>query len=551
MYARDVHDRISGISAADLAQRLVERSTRRLAQERVVDGTPSQWPLPQRVSALLWDAKYAGGAPPRTALLRGDAVEVASCMRDETLSCVTLSDDVRFRFARSRRRRLTGILSSTSASSLLRISRVDVTHFYWMDECAPTVTHGEGAVLQKCIVQWAVNAFARNPLLRNISLQTIEAVFPALLAFSRGEREDLLKQAAELLGQGTLIWYGSAMIKQFHESAASLTFSLLTSREARNSAALLFALATAHDAMGTRCSDATRAVRFLSEVYGLQTVASSPALTAAMLLTLQATAPVYVCPDVKKKPLRRHLLESYLFPLSCADAATLHSILHTVPFSSQERCRDLARRVRSAAAAVLTTAPQSTLITSRRTHAHDDDINAFFAANQALEIQRDTLVSHSRSDAPPSLPTLSAVDRGAAARARLLESAPKWWELRAKAGSGDVAGDETELKIHLKAAAAALRESHGSDHALLAAIHRTRKRQRHKEQLTSQTVEAALEGASIRLKRRVFLQLVDIMALNADDEEREAKALQYLEQHHIAETQICDFIALLSSKPKM
>ncbi|KAG5468088.1 hypothetical protein LSCM4_01177 [Leishmania orientalis] len=551
MYARDVHDRISGISAADLAQRLVERSTRRLAQESVVAGTPSQWPPPQHVSALLWDAKYAGGAPPRTALLRGDAVEVASCMPDETLSCVALSDDVRFRFARSRRRRLTGILSSTAASSLLRISHVDVTHFYWMDECAPTVTHGEGAVLQKCIVQWAVNAFARNPLLRNISLQTIEAVFPALLAFSRREREDLLEQAAELLGQGTLIWYGSAMIKQFHESAASLTLSLLTSREARNSAALLFALATAHDVMGTRFSDATRAVRFLSEVYGLQTVASSPALTTALLLTLRATAPAYACPGVGKKPHQHHLLEPYLFPLSCADAATLHSILHSASISSHEHYRDLLRRVRSAAAAVLTTAPQSTLIATRRTHAHEDDINAFFAANQALEIQRDTLVAHSRSDVPPSLSKLTAAYSGTAARARLLESAPKWWELQAKAGSSDVAGGETELKIHLKAASAALRESHGSDHALLAAIHRSRKRQRHKEQLTSQAVEAALEGASIRLKRRVFLQLVDIMALNADDEERGAKTRQYLEQHHIAETQICDFIALLSSKHKM
>ncbi|KAG5468493.1 hypothetical protein LSCM1_02473 [Leishmania martiniquensis] len=551
MYARAVNDHISGISAADLAQRLVETSTRRLAQASVVPDTLPQRPLPSCVSALLWDAKCSGAGPPRTALLCGDVVDVTSSSLDQTLSCVVLSENVRFRFARSRHRRLTSVLSSAAASSSFRFGRVDVTHFYWMDECAPTVAHAEWSapwtVLQKRIAEWAVHAFTRNPLLRNISLQTIESVFPALLAFSSHEREDLLKQAAELLGQGTLIWYGSAMIKQFRESATSLRLSLLTPREARGSAALLFALATAQEVVGTQRTEVAWAVRFLSEEYGLRRVASSPALTTALLLALRATAPVYTNTCVRKERRQYHLLQPYLFPLSCTDMATLQSILPSTQFSSQGHYREFVQRLRDVAAAVLTTAPPSFHIPALRSLAHKDDVDAFFCANCVLQIHRDTLVAQSCGGVPSSLTTLAAAEPSAAARAQLLETAPKWWELQTKRTISGVARDETALQINVKASAAALREFHGSDHPLLAAIHRTRKRQRQSEQLTSQTMETALEGASIRLKRRTFLQLVDILALSADDEDRNGKARRYLEQHHVGETQIRAFIKLLSS----
>ncbi|CAG9582349.1 conserved hypothetical protein [Leishmania major strain Friedlin] len=554
MYTRDVSDRISGISAADLAQRLVEVSARNTARDGALSPSVCQRPLPHCVSALLWDAKCAGAAPPRTALLRGDVVDMTSSVSDATLSCVALSDDVRFRFARSRHRRLTGILSSTAAPLPPRMCRVDVTHFYWMDECAPGLTYDDqsvlSTVLQKRIVQWAVSAFARNPLLRNISLQALEAVFPALLAFSPREREELLKHAAELLGQGTLIWYGQAMIKQFHESAASLALSLLTSSEERCSAALLFALATAQEVMGARRDDAAQALRFLLEVYGVRGVALSPALTTAALLVSRATVPLCTRRCLGAGSRQHHLLQPYLFPLSCAHVETLPWIPHNTHTSSPEHLRELVRRAREAAAAVLATAAPCTATTAQKRHAHEDDVNAFFSANHALEIHRDTLVTHASGDVPSSLPALKAADSGAAARSRLLEAAPKWWEQEAKASNSDTAREETELKLHVKAAAAELREPHGSDHALLAVIHRTRKRQRNREQPTAQTVEAALEGAAIRLKRRAFLQLVDIFALNAHTEDRDGKARQYLEQHHVAEAQIRDFTTLLSSTRK-
>ncbi|CBZ30558.1 conserved hypothetical protein [Leishmania mexicana MHOM/GT/2001/U1103] len=554
MYTRDVSDRISGISAADLAQRLVEVSSRSNAQDSAFTKNFFQRPLPPCVSALLWDARFAGAGPPRTALLRGDVVDITSSVSDGSLSCVALSDDVRLRFARSRRRRLTGILSSTAASLPLRMNRVDVTHFYWMDECASGVSYADepvlSRVLQKRIVQWAVGTFARNPMLRNISLQALEAVFPALLAFSPREREELLKQAAEFLGQGTLIWYGGAIIKQFQESAASLSLSLLTSSEERCSAALLFALATAQEVMGARRADAAQALRFLLEVYGVSSVALSQALTTATLLVSRATVPLCTrrCLGAASRP--HNLLQPYLFPLSCADVETLPWILHSTHTSSLEQHEELVRCAREAAAAVLATAAPFTATAAQRRHAHEDDVNAFFSTNHTLQIRRDTLVSHCGSDVPSSLPELTAADSGAVARSRLLEAAPKWWEREANGHNSNVVRDETELKINVKAAAAALREPHGGDHALLAVIHRTRKRQRNREQLTAQTVEAALEGASIRLKRRAFLQLVDILALNSHGEDRDEKARQYLEQHHVADAQIHDFTTLLSSTRK-
>ncbi|CAJ1008037.1 hypothetical protein Q4I28_003350 [Leishmania naiffi] len=555
MYTHDVQDRISGISAADLAQRLVEVSSRRAAQSSAFTETFSQRSLPHWVSGLLWDAKCAGAAPPRTALLCGDIVEMTSCVSDATLSCVTLSEDVRFRFARSRRRRLTGILSSTAASVSLRMSRVNVTHFYWMDECAPRVSYGEHSTLltalQKRLAQWAVRTFARNALLRNISLQTFEAVFPALMAFPPCEREELLQQAAELLGQGTLLWYGGAVIKQFHESAASLTLPLLTSSEERCSAALMFALATAQEVMGARSSDGARAVRFLIEEYGVRGVASSPALTTATLLTSRATVPLYTSPGVGRGPRQHNVLQPYLFPLSCADVEALPWTQQSADTSSPGHYRELLRRVRNTAAVVLTTAAPFTAAATQGRQAHEDDINAFFSANEALQIHRDTLATHSSSDVPTLLPTFAVHDSGAAARLRLLEAAPKWWEQGAKANNSHVVRDETALTINVKTAAAALRKPHRGDHGLLAAIHRTRKRQRHHKQLTSQTVEASLVGASIRLKRRTFLEFVDILALNTDDEDLEEKARQYLEQQHVAETQIRKFTKFLSSMHRM
>ncbi|GET92516.1 hypothetical protein, conserved [Leishmania tarentolae] len=555
MYTCNVSDRISGITAADLAQRLVEVSARNTLQDGAFAKSFSQRPLPHCSSALVWDAKFAGAVPPRTALLPGDMVEMTSSVPDATLSCVALSDDVRFRFARSRRRRLTGILSARAASLSLRMSRVDVTHFYWMDECAPGVSYVDESVLlsvlQKRIVQWAVQAFARNALLRNISLQTLQGVFPALLAFSPREREEVLKQAAELLGQGTLIWYGGAMIKQFHESAVSLTLSLLTPREERCSAALLFALATGQEIMGGQRADAAQAVRFLLEVYGVRSLAISPALTSATLLVSRVTVPLCTSGFSGAGSRQQNLLQPYLFLLSCTDAETLSWILQSIDSSSPEGYRELLRRAREAASALLATAAPSTAAAVQRHHAPEDDINAFFSANCALQIRRDTLVAHSSSDVPSSLHALTEADSGAAARLRLLEAAPKWWEHEATANNSDVARDETELKINVKAAAAALRHPHGGDHALLAVIHRTRKRPRNHEKLTAQTVEAALEGASIRLRRRAFLQLVDIFALNVDSEGRDGKARQCLRQHHVAEAQIHDFMTLLSSTSKV
>ncbi|KAG5494177.1 hypothetical protein JKF63_02012 [Porcisia hertigi] len=550
MYTHDVSDRFTGLSASDLAQRLVELSSRGTAQGGTAPETPSQPPLPRCVSALLWDAKSAGAAPPRTALLRGDEVELISRAPDATLSCITLSENVRFRFALSRRRHLSGILSSTAALSF-RMSTVDATHFYWMDECAPKIVYGDASVLsrvlQKRIAQWVVSAFTRNPLLRNISLQTLEAVFPALLVFSPREREEFLSQAAELLGQGMLIWYGGAVIKQFHDSAVLPSFALLTPNEERCVAAWLFALATAREILGDRRDDAARALRALVEVYGTHNLSTSPALTTAVLLVSRAIEPLYTPCCAGGGPPQRGLHQPYLFALSRVNAEVLQWILPNKEPSSPDKYRELVQRLRDAVGAVLVTAAPSLASTAPKRQIHEEDVNAFFSANRAVEIDQVTLIAHCVSDAPSSLPTFAEAVSGTEARLRLLEAAPKWWENEAKAKNGDMARGETELRINMKAAAAALSDLHAADHAILSVIHRTRKRQRTHQRHTSQAVEGALETASIQLKRKSVRRLVDILALSAEDEDFSGKAWKFLEHLHVPEAKIDHFATLLST----
>ncbi|KAK7199315.1 hypothetical protein NESM_000903800 [Novymonas esmeraldas] len=561
MFTHDRSDRVSGISAADLGQRLVELTSRGASSTRPSHGACCLLPLLQHdVDAIVWDAKRAGAAPPRTALLRGDVLDVTPCAPGATLSRIALSSEVRFRVARSRRRRLTGVLSTTPTSSSLAVRRVTASHFYWLDECAPAIAYDEGhcvsAVLQKRIAQWAMTALEQNPLLRSIPLPTLETAFPALLTLPPRERDELLKGATELLGHGMLIWYDEAMIRQFHHSSTAFVPFLLTSNEQRCAAAVLFALATAREVMGDRHDAAARATRFLLDVYGANRVALSPALTAATLAASRAAAPLYANASHRSSgSYQTALLQPYLFSLSRAAPEALQQLHRRMHAAAPEQCHEMAGLVRDAAAAVLAATTPAPGRSSMPVVANQDDVDAFFfSANHALRMHRSTLVTHSCADVPASLAAAvagDANDAGTAARLRLLEAAPRWWEHAARVRSSATALDETELKINVKQTAAAVRRTtEDGDHAMLAVVRRAQKRRRVQGHLSSESVQAALDSASIRLRRRSFLQLVDLLALHADSGDREVRARTYLEQHRVADAQIADFTALLSSSAR-
>ena len=102
--------------------------------------------------------------------------------------------------------------------------------------------------------------------------------------------------------------------------------------------------------------------------------------------------------------------------------------------------------------------------------------------------RRHTLFLSHRGGVDTLLPAWAAASGDVAVRARLLEWVPKWWER-----------DATML-----------REPTTGDDALLTAIQDARKRCCGAGvQLTSQAVQAALEGVDVRLRRRTFLLLVD------------------------------------------
>lgn len=562
MLTSDVVERLSGLSAADLVQRLVDASARRGAtletQRCPAAAVAAALPLPRRSCAVLWDGKNAGATAPRTALVRGDTVCLTAAVPDAALSTLSLSADVRFRLARSRRRRLTGVLSSRAARPSPLLGRVEAVHFHWMDDCSPSVAYAAGAAptlaLQKRIAQWVVDGFSRNPLLRNIPVQTLLDVFPGLLALTPAEREALLKQAAELLGNGIVIWYGEAMIKQTQEGAAPLSLVLLTAREARCTAAFHFALATGHAIVGARRGDAAHALRYLFESYGATHLAASPALTAAALLTARATLPMGTQLSTDGGAFVRRAIEPYLFHLARVDDVTLQQFRADLGAAPVGRRAELARRTRETAAAALTAAatpaPRQQSAAQRTDARAEDDVTAFFAADQALRVDGDHLVAHAVIEVPPLLRVATATSETAAARAWLLEAAPECWQRQmvSELPADAPARDATELRLNVKAAAAALRQLPGTgDGAFLAVMSRARKRQRHVARVTPHDVRAALEAASIRLKRRAFLQLVDLLALRHDDDDRSAAARQYLEQQHVASSQIEEFSGYLSA----
>ncbi|KAL7698076.1 hypothetical protein N2W54_007160 [Lotmaria passim] len=108
-------------------------------------------------------------------------------------------------------------------------------HFYWMDECSSAVCvcvcvceRDEGQrnlhvlILQRRILRRALYAFDRNPLLKNVSLLSVEAANAALLAYMPREHEELAKQAAEIPGRDTVVWCGGTLIRRFRDSASLL-----------------------------------------------------------------------------------------------------------------------------------------------------------------------------------------------------------------------------------------------------------------------------------------------------------------------------------------
>ncbi|KAL7711396.1 hypothetical protein N2W54_000462 [Lotmaria passim] len=82
-------------------------------------------------------------------------------------------------------------------------------------------------ILQRRILRRALYAFDRSPLLKNVSLLSVEAASAALLAYMSSEHEELAKQAAEIPGRGTVVWCGGTLIWRFRDAASLLVFPLL------------------------------------------------------------------------------------------------------------------------------------------------------------------------------------------------------------------------------------------------------------------------------------------------------------------------------------
>ncbi|KPA82592.1 hypothetical protein ABB37_03618 [Leptomonas pyrrhocoris] len=533
-------DDVSSISAADLAQRLVEHSSRRRsAHPSATHGAVVREALPGRVKALIWDTKTSGGAAPRSALLRGDVVRVDAEDTGAVLLSLSLSTDVKFRFAQARQRRLLAVLSARSASSSLHLSAVDAAHFYWMDECAPSVFHSgyEGAfVLQKRLLRWALRAFAQNPLLKNIPMQSIEMAFPALLAYAPREREEVVKQAAEMLGRGTMIWYGGTLIKQFHDSSSLLLFPLLSPREERCAAALLFALANTHQIMPNQLVEASHAARYLVETYGTGHVALSSGLTQSLLTVASALTTLYPNTVTTGKTMQ-DVCAGCLSLLVQASAENVASFISSGEANPPPKVRGLLSQMRDLVRQTMCRSERLLLRNESAGNAQkeaEEDVNAFFADTAVLKVHRSTLRSLLAAGVDTQLPMSAATSSECASRLRLLEWGPKWWTSDTATRHAKAEAGETELKIDAKTAAAAMRESVAGDHALLAVIQRTRKRRRSDGVwLASQAVQTALEEAGIRLKRRTFLQLMDTLALRDGHKNSVDAATQFLQQQHV------------------
>jgi hypothetical protein len=556
MFTHITPDDVSGLSAADLAQRLVEHSSRRKSTPAsTAHPTLVREDLPGYVSALLWDTKAAGGVAPRSAFVCGDIVQERDDNASNTLLSLSDSADVRFRFAKTRQRRLLAVLSSRCVSPTLRLSAVDATHFYWKDECSPRLRCGgprqDALLVQKRILRWALGTFAKNPLLKNITMQTLEMTFPALLAFAPHEREELAKQAAEMLGRGTVIWYGGTLIRQFHDSASLLVFPLLSSREERGAATVLFALASVHQIMATQREEADRAARYLLETYSVRHVAHSAALTRSVLMVASVLATPHSSTTQSGITLQ-DIAQGYLALLMQAGGERLTFLISSIESNPPSKVSEVLSQVRELTRYALCCSERPLCRHASTAHGQDraeEDANAFFADPTALRIDTNHLSSTLTAEVDTRLPVTTAVpSREYEARLRLLEWASRWWETDTAAVPAEAAVGETELKISAKMAAAALREPMEGDHALLAVIQHTRKRRRGDGvQLTSQAVQTALEEADVRLKRRTFLQLVDALALSHDRKSRIDAAQHFLEQHHVEELRIRCFTEALAA----
>lgn len=558
MFVHAACDDVSGFSAADLAQRLVEHSARRqLSHASAVPAPVTRERLPRRVRAILWDTKTAAGVAPRSALMPSDIVREDAEDASGVFVTLSLSNDVKFRFAQPRQPRLLAVLSSRSAAAgPPQLCAVAATHFYWMDECSPRLLCGEAQrstlMVQKRLLRWALNVFSKNPLLKNIPMQMLEMTFPALLAYAPHEREELVKQAAEILGRGTVIWYGGTLIRQFHSTTSQLVFPLLSPREERVAATTLFTLANAQQVATSSLDEVAHAARFVLDTYGAQRVAPSPALTHSLLVVASLVVAAFPGP-VRSATAFSTICNGYLAQLMRLDATQLSDFLASIDATPPPRAsavaaemRDLVRRVMCSAD--FASRPHKSVMGVQQ-RSTEEDVNAFFSETTALKVHAGTLQSLLTAEGDAQLPVSSPTSDESARRLRLLEWVPKWWEGGAAAlRAGGGAAGETELKINAKAAAAALREPMLGDHALLAVIQHTRKRRRGDGvRVTAQAVQAALDEAALPLKRRTFLQLVDTLALSENSGGRTEAATLFLQQHHVDGQRIQRFTALLSA----
>ncbi|KPI83179.1 hypothetical protein ABL78_7792 [Leptomonas seymouri] len=555
MFAHTVYDDVSSVSAADLAQRLVEHSSRRKLSHAIAAHSAAVREVPpESVGALLWDAKTSGSVAPRSALLRDDIVREDTEATGGALLSLSLSADIKFHFARAQQRRFIAVLSSRTVSTELHLSSVDETFFYWMEECyLPRAYHGgqQGVIaLQKCILRWALHLFAKKPLMKNISMEAIEVAFPALLAYAPPEREELAKQAAEMLGRGTVIWYGGTLIKQFHESSSIIVCPLLSLREERCAATLLFALANAHQIMTNQVEEASHAARYLLEAYGARHVALSPALTRCLLIATSALAARHPGSGEASMTVQ-DILGQHFSLLAEASMESVASFIASTAANPPPKVGGLLSQVRNLVRQAMCRRARPLPFHEGTANAQkeaEEDANTFFSDITVLKLHGRSLRSFLTADLDTQLPVPTASSSDCMLRQRLLEWAPKWWNDDPATMHTGSEACETELKINAKTAAAALREPLAGDRALLAVIQHARKRRRGDGAvLTPQAVQAALDEADLRLKRRTFLQLMDKLTLCDGRESRVEAATHFLQQHHVGALHIHRFTEFLTA----
>lgn len=532
----------SALSAEDLCQQLVEGSTAAASPKinnSVLNQKKRYWK--PRLAALHWGVNASLGCSPRAVLIPGDVVNIDPVELDAPTCSVSLGPLVRFRFYDTGQKQITGILSYRR-SSKVSVHSLDWCRTYFADECCAQFVsslHSSHCLLQKKIVSWVMEVFNRNHALRNVALSLIERAFPFLRLHPVEARCAFLQEAVSIFGGGTFIWYDGAVIRQF-KSGTTLYFPTLTSNEERSLSTHLLALSTVHRLYGNRLAPLLEATDFLLRVYKIQHLVLSETITSALLLVSASLGLYYTQAKDHKSTIHRVLL-GHLYPLSRAPLTTQENIWHAV--GQRRRLEEVMSQLFDLTEASQCSWDSSAIQGSDKTNLSKDEVHSFFSENDILYIRSRDFKSQEWLGSPP----------------QLLPSAPNSTQLTLRQQSLGLAAiplsnglaaaanprpDSVAMNLTLstKMAAQVLNSSKNDDDAFLAVVMRTRRRRAREETITPQLVQQALETAHISLKRRDYLQLVDLLALASDATARQEKASDFLRGLQVRERNILTFL---------